>query len=100
MIRSGFPVIMSYRCDRRRRAGRGSGRCHDAGRPASGISPPLSSRSPLLLLSLITALPVDDVAQRAAVDMGAQVLAEQVDPGVTVFIAGARDVRRDQHFGI
>jgi len=45
----------------------------------------------------VPALPVDDVAQRRAIEPGAQVVAEHVDGAVTIVVAGARHVRRNQH---
>ena len=46
---------------------------------------------------LIAALPIDDVAQRTAVEIGAQILAEQIDAAVAILVARAGDVRRNQY---
>src|SRR6516164_7005298 len=48
----------------------------------------------------IAAFPIDHIAQWPAVDIRAQVVAEEVDGAVPVFVAGARDVRRDQRSGV
>src|SRR2546423_15127917 len=46
---------------------------------------------------LIAAVPVDDVVQWFAFEIGAQILAEEIDPAMALVVAGARDVWRDQH---
>src|SRR6516165_1829078 len=46
---------------------------------------------------LIASFPIDDVAQRFAVEISAQIFAEEVDGAMPVFVTGARDMRRDQH---
>jgi hypothetical protein len=53
--------------------------------PASALQP---SRTPL---------PVDDVAQRPAVAIGAEIVAEHIHTAVAVLVAAVRDMRRDQH---
>jgi len=49
---------------------------------------------------LIAALPIDHIAQRSAGEVGAQIIAEEVNGAVPVFVTGARDMRRDQHSGV
>src|SRR5262249_52383459 len=46
---------------------------------------------------LIPPFPIDDIAKRAAIEIGAQIFAEHVDPSVAVLVAGGRDMRRDQY---
>src|SRR5215467_11758912 len=58
------------------------------------------SRFSFLLPPLVPAFPIDHIAQRPAVEIGAQVVAEEVDRAVPVFVAGARDMRRDQYPGV
>src|SRR5438309_11159603 len=48
----------------------------------------------------IASIPVDDVLQGPAIEIGAQIVAEEVDGTVPILIAGTRDVRRDQNLGI
>src|SRR5689334_22019952 len=45
----------------------------------------------------IAALPIDDIPQRRAIEIGAQVVAEEIDGAMTIPIAGSRNMRRDQH---
>ena len=48
--------------------------------------------------TLIAALPIDDVAQWQAVEIGARVFSKSdVDRAVAILVAGARDMRRHQH---
>jgi hypothetical protein len=39
-------------------------------------------------------------AERAALEIGAQIVAEEIDGAMTVLITGRRDMRRDQYAGI
>src|SRR5262249_57715381 len=48
-------------------------------------------------LSLIPAVPVDDVLQSATVEIGAQVFDKQIDATMTFVVAGTRYMRRDQN---
>src|SRR5262245_38001470 len=49
---------------------------------------------------LIAPFPIDDIPERGALEIGAQVVAEEIDRAMTVLITGGRDMRRDQHPGI
>src|SRR6516164_1398802 len=49
---------------------------------------------------LIAAFPIDHIAQRSPSEIGAQIVTEEVDGAVPVFVTGARDMRRDQHPGV
>src|SRR6266436_2389170 len=49
---------------------------------------------------LIASFPIDNVAKRPAIEIGTQIVAEDVDTAMTVLIASGRNVRRDQHPGI
>ena len=52
------------------------------------------------MYSLITAIPIDDIPHRPAIEPGAQILAKENDPAVPILVAGARNVWREQHSGI
>jgi len=49
---------------------------------------------------LITPFPIDDIPERPALEIGAQIVAEEIDGAMTVLITGRRDMRRDQYLGI
>jgi hypothetical protein len=49
---------------------------------------------------LIAPFPIDDIPERPAVEIGAQIGAEEIDGAVTVLITGSRDMRGDQYLGI
>jgi hypothetical protein len=44
---------------------------------------------------LIAPFPIDDIPERPAVEIGAQIVAEEIDGAMTVLITGSRDMRRD-----
>src|SRR5215469_12611656 len=67
------------------------------GRDAAGLIHRRCRRTGWLGWRLVAALPIDNVAQRTAVEIGTQVLAEQIDAAVAILVAGAGDVRRNQH---
>src|SRR6476661_6519489 len=48
----------------------------------------------------IAPFPVDDVPERPALEIGAQIVAEEIDGAMTVLIAGRRYMRCDQDLGI
>jgi len=52
------------------------------------------------MYSLITAIPIDDIPHRPAIEPGAQILAKENDPAVPILVAGARNVWREQLSGI
>src|SRR5229473_2009787 len=69
-----------------------------------GSTPPLGTtlfakyrNKPARLGWSIPPLPIDYVAQRSSVDVGAQVVAKDIDRAVPAFVAVAGDVRGDQH---
>ena len=49
---------------------------------------------------LIAPFPIDDIPKRPAIEIGAQIVAEEIDGAMTVLITCRRDVRRDQYPGI
>jgi hypothetical protein len=49
---------------------------------------------------LISPFPIDDIPERPALEIGTQIVAEEIDGAMTVLIAGRRDMRRDQYPGI
>src|ERR1700730_11408914 len=53
-----------------------------------------------VLYLLIAQFPIDDIPERPALEIGAQILAEEIDGAMTVLITGRRDMRRDQYPGI
>jgi hypothetical protein len=44
----------------------------------------------------IPPLPIDNIAERLAIEIGAEIFAEQINSGMSVLVAGGRDMRRDQ----
>src|SRR5262249_14522343 len=40
---------------------------------------------------------IDDIPERPALEIGAQIVAEEIDGAMTVLITGRRDMRRDQY---
>ncbi len=68
--------------------------------PAAFASPHEPADRPRARGASVAPRPVDDVAQGPAVEVGAQVVAEDVDGAVPLLVADAGDVRRDQHAGI
>ena len=43
----------------------------------------------------IATFPIDDISERLALEMGPQIVAEEIDGAMTVLITGRRDMRRD-----
>lgn len=68
----------------------GPGADHGAAIPAPGGAGEL----------LIAPFPIDDIPERPALEIGAQIVAEEIDGAMTVLITGRRDMRRDQYPGI
>ena len=54
----------------------------------------------IMLQLSIAPFPIDDIPQRPALEIGAQIVAEEIDGAMTVLITGRRYVRRDQYPGI
>ena len=48
-------------------------------------------------LALVAPFPIDDIPERLALKIGAQIVAEEVDGAMTVLITVRRDMRRDQY---
>src|SRR5215469_11121752 len=67
------------------------------GRDAAGLIHRRCRRTGWLGWRLVTARPIDDVAQRPPTEIGAKVIAEQIDAAMAVLVAGAGDMRRNQH---
>src|ERR1700740_2205316 len=77
--------------------GKGVGSFGDSWMTAEGRAPNAAGTAGLLS---IAPFPIDDILERPARDIGAQIIAEEVCGTVMVLIAGRRDMRRDQHLGI
>src|SRR6266699_1594851 len=52
---------------------------------------------PALGRCLIAPLPIDDISKRLAIEIGAQIGAEDIYGAMPILVSGARDMRRDQH---
>ena len=50
--------------------------------------------------NLITPFPIDDIPERGAVKIGAQIVAKEVDSAMTGLVTGSRDMRCDQYPGV
>ena len=46
---------------------------------------------------LIAPFPIDDISERSAIEIGAQIGAEDIYGAMPILVTGARDMRRDQH---
>lgn len=48
-------------------------------------------------VALIAPFPIDDISERLAIEIGAQIGAEDIYGAMPILVSGARDMRRDQH---
>ena len=46
---------------------------------------------------LIAQFPIDDISERLAIEIGAQIGAEDIYGTMPILVSGAGDMRRDQH---
>jgi hypothetical protein len=51
-------------------------------------------------VALIAPFPIDDISERSAIEVGVQIVAEDIYGAMPILVCGARDMRRDQHPGI